>query len=112
MDLHVYHHFDVELWSRADRKLDRILAQLAGITRQEALLMADLTDLTAKVQATADTEQSAIVLLNGLKALLDAAGTDPAKLAALSAQLGTNADALAAAVVQDTPPTAPSAKKK
>ncbi len=65
--------------------------------------MADLTALTTKVQETADVEQSAIVLLGSLSDLIKAAGTDPAKLAELTAQLDTNKAQLAAAIVANTP---------
>jgi hypothetical protein len=104
LTIHVYHHFESSLDSgRADRKLDQILAQLNVLGRQETTIMADLTDLTAKVQATTDAEQSAILLINGIAAQLKTAGTDPAALAALGESLKTNSDALAAAVVANTP---------
>lgn len=104
-DFHIYVHMVNEPERATLDKLDHIIALLAGIRRQEQIIMADLTEITAKVQATQDAEQSAIVLLQGLKGLLDAAGTDPVKLKALSDQLGTGADALAAAVVANTPTT-------
>lgn len=65
----------------------------------------ELDDLTAAVQKDTEVDQSAITLLNGLKAKLDAAiaSGDPAALKALSDQLGSNADSLAAAVVANTP---------
>ena len=71
--------------------------------------MADLTDITREVQETQDAEQSAIVLLNSLAEQLRAAATDPAAIAALANQLDSNANALAAAVVANTPaaPTPP-----
>lgn len=62
-----------------------------------------LETLTQAVQADTDAENAAITLLQGLKAQLDAAGTDGAKLKALSDQIGTNAAQLAAAVVANTP---------
>lgn len=63
----------------------------------------DLTELTAAVQKDTDVDTSAITLLTGLKAALDAAGTDPVALKALSDQLGTNSQALADAIVANTP---------
>lgn len=65
----------------------------------------ELDDLTAAVQKDTEVDQSAITLLNGLKAKLDAAiaSGDPAALKALSDQLGTNAQSLADAVVANTP---------
>lgn len=65
--------------------------------------MALLDDLTVNVTKNTDAVQSAITLLNNLKAQLDAAGTDPVKLKALSDTLGKNDDDLAAAVAANTP---------
>ncbi len=67
--------------------------------------MAELDDLKTAVQKNTDVEESAIVLLNGLKSKLDAAiaAGDPAALKALSDSLGTESDKLAAAVVANTP---------
>ena len=62
-----------------------------------------LDALTAQVAKNTDVVNSAIKLIGNIKAQLDAAGTDPVKLAALSATLGTDDDALAAAVVANTP---------
>ena len=68
-------------------------------------MSAELDALKAAVARDTDVENSAITLLQGLKAALDAAiaANDPAALAALSASLGANSDALAAAVVANTP---------
>ena len=73
------------------------------ILHLEKRIMSALTDLQTAVAAE-DTEiASAITLLTGLKAALDAAGTDPVALAALSADIGKQTQALAAAVVANTP---------
>lgn len=74
---------------------------------KENQIMSDLTQLTADVAADTSVDQSAIVLLQGLKAALDSAGTDPVALAALSTQLEANAVALAAAVTANTPAAPP-----
>ena len=68
-------------------------------------MSAELDALKAAVARDTDVENSAITLLQDLKAALDAAiaANDPAALAALSASLGANSDALAAAVVANTP---------
>lgn len=65
----------------------------------------ELEDLKAAVAKDTQVDQSAITLLNGLKTALDAAiaSGDPAQLKALSDQLGTNANDLAAAVAANTP---------
>lgn len=80
-----------------------ILTRLRALEAQGVRIMSALDTLTDQVAATATAEQSAIVLLNGLAAALAAAGTDPAKLQALQDSLKTNTDALAAAVIADTP---------
>lgn len=66
--------------------------------------MAELEDLTAQVAANKTVVDSALVLINGIAARIAAAGTDPAKLAALTADLKSEDDALAAAVAANTPP--------
>jgi hypothetical protein len=63
----------------------------------------ELDDLMAQVASNESIEQSAITLIQGIAAQLEAAGTDPAKLAGLSASLKTSADALSAAVIANTP---------
>jgi len=60
-------------------------------------------DLVAQVKASDDVADSALILINGFAARLAAAGTDPAKLTALQTDLKSHADALAAAVVANTP---------
>jgi len=84
-------------------KLDLVLRGQFQILRKLEATMAVLDDLTAQVTRNTDVTSSALTLIQGLKAALDAAGTDPTKLAALSAQLATSDDALAAAVVANTP---------
>ncbi len=85
------------------QQLDRIERKLDQLLSQESTTMAAIDDLTTQVTNTDTTEQSALVLINGIAARLAAAGTDPAKLAALTTDLKTNSDALAAAVVANTP---------
>lgn len=69
--------------------------------------MADLTDLQAQVASNTTVIQSAIVLINGIAARIDAAGVDPVALKALSDSLKASDDALSAAVAANTPPPAP-----
>jgi hypothetical protein len=52
---------------------------------------------------TKGTQQSAIALLDGLKAQLDAAGTDPVALRELSQALSNNSDKLSQALTRNTP---------
>lgn len=103
-ELHVHVHID---------GLDEIRSILTGqvvpllrtLRRQEALEMAAIDDLAANVAADTSVDQSAITLLNGLKAALDAAiaSGNPAQLQQLSDQLGQNVNALAASVTANTP---------
>lgn len=77
-------------------KLDKILAN------QEKIMSA-LTDLQASVAAEDTVMDSAVTLLQGLSAALKAAGTDPAALAALKADIDAKTQTLAAAITANTP---------
>lgn len=68
-------------------------------------VMSALSDLQKEVTETGTVVDSAITLLRGLKEALDAAiaSGDPAALAALSAELDTKTNALAAAISANTP---------
>lgn len=87
----------------------QVVPGLRALRRQEALEMAAIDDLAANVAADTAVDQSAITLLNGLKAALDAAiaSGNPAQL--LSDQIGQNVGALAAAVTANTIPENPPA---
>lgn len=98
-EIHVYHHFVPE----SSPKLDLILNLLNKIVKGEEKIMAILDDLEAQVAANTDAEASAVLLLGQLHELLVAAGTDPAKLQALKDKLATSKEALAAAIVANTP---------
>lgn len=78
--------------------------QLTKLTQQETTIMADLSALQAEVAKNTTIEQSAITLIQGLAAQIQAAGTDPAKLQAIVDQLTANDAALAAAVTANTTP--------
>jgi hypothetical protein len=73
----------------------KILSQLEKI-------MPKLDDLEVQVTAVTDAVGSAIVLINGIAARIEAAGVDPVKLAELTANLKTDATNLAEAVVAGT----------
>jgi hypothetical protein len=86
------------------------LAQLsvASSTRRmlkykEEIISVELDALTQEVNDSITVEASAIVLITGLSAQITAAGTDPAKLSALTAQLDAGKQQLAAAIVANTP---------
>lgn len=65
--------------------------------------MTDFTELENEIAEDSSAKQSAITLLTTLKTKLDEAGTDPVKLKELSDSLSGATDALAAAVVANTP---------
>lgn len=65
--------------------------------------MSELDNLTAQVAGNRSAIDSAVVLINGIADRITQAGTDPAKLAALTADLKSEDDTLAAAVVANTP---------
>lgn len=107
MEFHVYHHIslDKEVLSRFDRletKLDLVLKN------QEAIMSA-IDDLTTAVAAEDTVIDSAVVLLQGIPGLISAAGTDPAKLAALQTDIQNKTAQLAAAVLVGTPTASPTA---
>lgn len=93
-----------------EAKVDAILnavidlgaAQATAITNLEDI-MADLTAITASVTENTSAAQSAVTLLNQLGDLIEANATDPAALQALADQLHANSQALADAVVANTP---------
>jgi hypothetical protein len=93
---------------RIERKVDQVRLSEQQQAIGDLIMSQQLDDLTAQVTANTDTEASAIQLLTNLHDLLVQAGTDPAKLDALKQQLATSKEALAAAIVANTPaaPTA------
>lgn len=82
------------------RKLD---AHIKKTNQRHTRIMNELDNLKAEVAATREVEQSAIVLLKGLKAKLDAAiaSGDPKALTELSDSLGSERAELAAAVAEN-----------
>jgi uncharacterized protein YfcZ (UPF0381/DUF406 family) len=99
----VVHIEKIEYITHNHVDLAEIKELLQKLLTNQHKIMADLTQLTAAVEAEGTVVQSAITLLQGLKAALDAAGTDPAALAALSASLGTQTQSLSDAVAANTP---------
>ncbi len=90
-------------------KLDAILTQLGvdhrllqAVKTEEDQIMATVDEVQADVVAEDAAIDKAITLLNGLAALLKAAGTDPAKLDALHADIVAKTQALAEAVTANS----------
>lgn len=73
------------------------------IKKELVRMSTELDDLTAKVAANTDVIESAITLIQGIKAKLDAAGTDPVALKNLSNSLASEDQKLADAVAANTP---------
>ena len=88
---------------RIERGVLAILHSQNFIIHMELKMSKELDDLTAEVAQDTTIEASAVTLIQGLVAQITAAGTDPAKLAALTASLTTSSTALAAAVAANTP---------
>lgn len=99
MRIDLYIHQD----SSDSTKLDSIITMLQGIAQKEQQMAGELDALAAQVQANTDAEASAVQLLGQLHQLLVDAGTDPAKLSSLASQLENSKEALAAAIVANTP---------
>ena len=107
MDLHIYHHFVNDL--HQDAQLTQIITNMGKLIQQVTNMASELDTLTAQVAANTTVIQSAITLINGIADRITAAGVDPVKLAALATSLKTDDDALAAAVLANTPVTPPAA---
>lgn len=90
-------------FKRLEHKVDAVLAGLNIIYKQEITMSAELDALTAEVAQDTTVEASAVTLIQGLAAQITAAGTDPAKLSALTASLTASSTALASAVAANTP---------
>jgi hypothetical protein len=98
MRLDVVFHFD-------QSSLTELKALLHTVIAKEDLMAGELTLLQQEVAETKTVIDSAIVLIQGLKAALDAAiaSGDPAALTALSAELDAKQAELAAAITAGTP---------
>lgn len=80
-----------------------VLMGIALLLRKVKNMADELAGLTAQVAANTTVIESALTLIQGLKAKLDAAGTDPAALKALSDSLGAEDQKLVDAVAANTP---------
>jgi len=89
------------------RKLDLDIRLDATSLNMELTMSKELDDLTNEVEAVKGTQASAVVALNRLADMVTAAGTDPAKLAALTADLKASADQLALAIDATAPKQPP-----
>lgn len=81
----------------------RIEVALAKMEIQMSQLDDDFTALEVQATANTNAEQAAAQLLAKLAAMIGNSLSDPTRVQALSAKLKVTADALAAAIVTDTP---------
>lgn len=93
-------------WDDAPAWAIELREMLALILNREEIIMSAVDDLATDVAAEDTVIDGAVALINGFAAALAAAGTDPAKLAALRTDIQTKTATLAAAVLAGTP-TAP-----
>ena len=92
--------------------LTNIETQMGGLMTASANVAAEVASLTTSVANETTVDQSAVVLLNGIPAMIanaiaqaQAAGATPAQLAAIDAlrqTMATNATNLAAAITANT----------
>jgi hypothetical protein len=111
LEINVHVHFPQD--AATVSSLAQLLAGIARLENKMAALDDQITALTAQVKANTDVENSALVLIQGFSARLDAAvaaalaaGATPAQLQALTdlgTAIKTSDDALAAAVTANTP---------
>lgn len=86
-----------------DSRFGSIEELLKQILRKERKLMTLIEDLQREVAELTTVNDSVVTLLQNLKAQLEAAGTDPAKLQEIVNALDAQATRLADAVVANTP---------
>ena len=106
INLH-FHVANLNVHTADEKILKEIVEKVNSLNSKIDKMGQELDTLTTEVSETATVIDSAVVLLKGLKAALDAAGTDPAKLAALSASLDSKQSELAAAIAENTPAATP-----
>jgi hypothetical protein len=88
LDSTIIHHIEY--------KLTKILEGLNKMSKE-------FDDLTEQVHTNTVALDSAVVLINGIADRIAAAGVDPTKLKALTDELRTKDEELAAAVLAETP---------
>lgn len=92
---------------RVKRKLCRVQSSIDVINERISKMSAAMDRLTEEVGQNTTVIESALVLIRGFKAQLDAAITDQTKLIELAATLDASEQALAAAVAENTPAPPP-----
>jgi hypothetical protein len=85
-------------------KLALILSRLETLTQGGVIMSAEIDALAAQVEKNTELEASAVTLIEGLAARIEAAQDDPVRLRALTDELRQKADVLATAITANTPP--------
>ena len=85
------------------QKLDKIIGLLEEVRGKEDEIMAEITGLETKVHELITAVSAAVLLIQGFPARLEAAGVDPAKVAALEAEVSAATANISAAVAANTP---------
>jgi len=91
---------------RIESKLNFLLESVLLEQQQEAIVSQELDDLRAEVAETTSVASSAVILINGISARIQAAidaGGSPADFIAMKAELDAANAGLAAAVAANTP---------
>jgi hypothetical protein len=101
-----YHHHEKPM-DGASPAVVELYHMLAHIINTQEKIMAAIDDLATAVAAEDTVIDSAVVLLQGIPALIAAAGTNPAKLTQLQSDITAKTTALSAAVLSGTPIQAP-----
>lgn len=96
---HHYFHGDAAVATA----LADIRRDLKSLIQKGNIMSVQLDALTAEVARNTAVDESAIVLLNGLATQIIALKTDPVALQALADSLQGSSNALAAAVIANTP---------
>lgn len=84
-------------------KQDLMMRLVINLERRIRIMTVEMDKLIEEVAENTTVIESALVAIAGFKEALDAAGTDPVKLAELSASLAVNNDKLATAIATNTP---------
>jgi prefoldin subunit 5 len=92
-----------EQLNRIELKLDAVIVSTRKMETNMSALDDAVVALGTQVQANTDAEASAIDLIRQLADLITANATDPAAVNALADKLRSSADALAAAILANTP---------
>ena len=96
--------FEIHHYTHAvpDARINDLVVIVQQLVNKVEKIMSYITELEAAVKANTDVIASAVILINGISQKLHDAGTDPEKLAALTSELTSSRDALAAAVAANT----------